>query len=86
MDLSFSVTIGFIAATLTTVSFVPQLVKTVKTKETKHISLFMYIIFTIGVAMWVVYGVLNRDIPVILANSITLCFISVILFMKIKHG
>lgn len=86
MNFSFSVTIGFIAASLTTVSFIPQLIKTVKTKETKHISLFMYLIFTLGVAMWVIYGALTHDLPVILANSITLCFISIILFLKIKHG
>jgi MtN3 and saliva related transmembrane protein len=77
--------IGLIAATLTTVSFLPQMIKTIREKHTKDISLSMYIIFTTGVAMWLVYGLIKTDWPIILANIFTLSFASVILVMKIRY-
>jgi MtN3 and saliva related transmembrane protein len=76
--------IGSIAATLTTISFVPQVVKLVKTRHTKDISLSMYIIFTIGVALWLVYGIMLGRLPIIMSNAITLILTSVILYIKIK--
>lgn len=77
--------IGYIAAVLTTVSFVPQAMLTIKTKNTKGISLPMYILFTIGVFCWLIYGIHFKMIPVILANSVTLSLASVILAFKIKY-
>ena len=76
--------IGYLAAILTTVSFVPQAIQTIKTKNTKGISLNMYLMFSIGVLCWLVYGLVNNDIPMIIANSITFVFSLIILAYKIK--
>lgn len=77
--------IGFIAAISTTISFVPQAIQTIKTKDTKGISLPMYILFTTGVFLWLVYGVYFKMMPVIIANSITLILASTILSFKIRY-
>lgn len=76
---------GLVAAFCTTVSFVPQAVKTIKTKDTSSISLAMYVLFTFGTLMWLVYGLLSHNIPVILANAITLLLASTILYFKVVH-
>ncbi len=73
---------GTIAAILTTVSFVPQALKTLKTKQTHDISLFMYVLFIAGVLMWLIYGLLIKSLPIILANAVTMCLIIPILIMK----
>ena len=77
--------IGLFAATCTTISFVPQAIRTIKTKHTKDLSLVMYLIFTIGIFSWLVYGILVKDLPLIIANAITLLFTSTILILKIKY-
>lgn len=77
--------IGLIAATLTTVSFVPQVIKTVKDKDTKSISLSMYILFTLGVFLWLCYGLLTQSLPVICANAVTFVLALVILVYKLKY-
>lgn len=76
--------IGYLAASLTTFSFLPQAIKVIKTKETKGISLIMYVIFTMGVLMWTVYGILISNMPMLGANIVTLLFASIILFFKVK--
>ena len=76
--------IGLVAALLTTVSFLPQAILTCRTGNTDGISLSMYLLFTTGVAGWLVYGVLVASVPVIAANAITLMIASVILGMKIR--
>ncbi len=78
--------IGILAALLTTVSFAPQAIQIIRTKNTDGISLGMYILFTAGIALWLVYGILIIDLPLILANSVTLVLTSTILVLKIKHG
>lgn len=78
--------IGFAAATLTTASFLPQVIQTVKTRHTKDISLGMYTSFTIGVLLWGVYGFLLGSAPMIIANTITFVLAFIILYLKIKHG
>ena len=78
--------IGFFAAFLTTISFVPQALKTIRTKSTDGISLGMYLLFNLGIACWLAYGLLTNDVPLILANSITIMLTATILVMKIKHG
>jgi MtN3 and saliva related transmembrane protein len=78
--------VGLVAATLTTISFLPQAIQTFKTKKTKDISLPMYLALTLGVCLWLIYGLYLQSLPIILANSITLVFASCILFLKIKHG
>lgn len=77
--------IGLIAAFLTTISFLPQAVQVIKTKDTKSISLGMYLMFVLGVASWLVYGFILKDKPLILANSVTFVFSSFILFFKLKE-
>jgi len=78
--------IGLIAAACTTISFLPQALKSIKTRQTKDISLTMYSLFTTGIVLWLVYGIFIRDFPLIAANIVTLIFTLIILVMKIKHG
>jgi MtN3 and saliva related transmembrane protein len=77
--------IGFIAAGLTTSSFLPQVIKAVKTKQTKDISFLMYIILLFGIGLWFLYGLLIGDLPIIAANGITLILVSFVFTLKIKY-
>lgn len=77
--------IGYLAALLTTISFLPQVFKIYKTKETKSISLSMYIILTLGILLWLIYGLHLNSMPIILANAVTLVSLIYILFMKMKY-
>lgn len=77
--------LGLIAGTLTAISFLPQVVKTWKTKSTKDISLGMFIVFCIGVFLWFIYGICIRALPVIVANLVTLVLASTILVFKIRY-
>ncbi len=75
--------IGSIAATLTTISFIPQVRQVWRTRQTKDISLGMYAIFTCGVVMWLAYGILLNSWPIIIANGITVCLAGSVLWMKL---
>ncbi len=77
--------IGSIAATLTTVSFVPQAWLTFKTKDVRSISLGMYSVFTVGTALWLLYGLLLGAWPIVIANAITCSLAIGILAMKLKY-
>ncbi|MEB3242197.1 MAG: SemiSWEET transporter [Cyanobacteriota bacterium] len=77
-------TLGYAAATLTTVSFLPQALKTLRTGDTAAISLRMYLLFTSGILLWGVYGLLRGDGPLIAANAITLLIAGVILWCKLR--
>ena len=77
--------VGSIAAFLTTASFVPQAWHTFRTRDVSGISLGMYSFFTLGVALWLVYGVLIMAWPIIIANSITTSLALMILTMKIRY-
>lgn len=81
----FTPLIGAFAAFSTTFAFVPQAIYSYKTRDLSGISLPMYSIFTFGVAMWLAYGLLRHDWPVIIANAITLCLSAVILILKYKQ-
>lgn len=83
--MTFITLTGFVAAALTTGSFLPQAIKTIRTNDTRSISLSMYLFFTTGTLLWLIFGILSMNIPVLVANAITLVFASVILFYKIKH-
>lgn len=83
--MTFADLIGFAAATLTTVSFVPQAWLTFKTKDVSGISLGMYSVFTVGVALWLVYGLALQAWPVVAANAVTLALASGILVMKLVY-
>jgi MtN3 and saliva related transmembrane protein len=76
--------IGAIAALCTTVAFVPQVIKSWRTRDLSGISLPMYTIFTLGVILWLVYGLLIGDWPVIIANAITALLAGVVLLLKLK--
>ena len=77
--------IGSLAACLTTVSFVPQAWLTFKTRDVSGVSLGMYSVFTVGVALWLAYGVLLRSWPMVIANAITLVLALMILAMKLVY-
>jgi MtN3 and saliva related transmembrane protein len=77
--------IGLIAAFLTTVSFLPQVIKVISTKDTRSISLRMYIMFILGVTLWLYYGWQKGSISMILGNGITLILAGVILIYKLKE-
>ena len=76
--------IGSIAAVLTTTSFLPQAVHVFRTRDTRAISLTMYTLFTTGIALWGVYGLMTMQWSIILANGITLVMALLILFMKLR--
>ncbi len=78
--------IGSAAAVLTTASFVPQAWHSFKTRDVSGISLGMYGVFTLGVALWLLYGVLLWSWPLMIANSITLLLAATILGMKLRFG
>ncbi|MFM7533861.1 MAG: SemiSWEET transporter [Rubrivivax sp.] len=75
--------LGFAAATLTTSSFVPQAVLTLRTKDVSGISLSMYGAFTLGVALWLVYGIMLRAWPIVVANTLTVALAATILVTKL---
>lgn len=78
--------IGYAAATLTTASFIPQAWLTFKTRDVSGISLSMYSAFTLGIALWLAYGLLIEAWPVVIANVITLALASSILWMRLRFG
>ncbi len=78
--------LGYIGATLTTLSFVPQAIKTIKTRDTRGISLGMYAAFTVGVAFWLGYGIVLESWPMIVSNIVTFALASTILGMKLRYG
>ena len=77
--------LGLIAGSLTTVAFVPQVLKTWRSKSGNDISLGMFLLFSAGVLMWLIYGILIDALPVILANGITLLLSLAILSLKLRY-
>jgi MtN3 and saliva related transmembrane protein len=77
--------IGSAAACCTTISFVPQLVRVWKLKSARDISLIMFLVFSLGVFLWLVYGIFIRSFPVILANAMTLALSLAILALKLRY-
>ena len=75
---------GYLAATMTTLAFVPQAVKIIRTRDTSSISLGMYVVFTTGIALWLVYGMALGEWPIIVANAITLALAASILAMTVR--
>ena len=76
---------GTLAAVLTTASFVPQVLHTFRTKDVSGISLGMYSAFTLGVGLWLVYGLLLDAWPIVIANAITVSLATCILVMKLRY-
>ena len=77
--------IGYIAALLTTISFFPQALRVIKTKDTHNISLGTYFLFTVGLLFWTIYGIMLKELPIIAANVVTLIPAITILMMKLKY-
>ncbi len=77
--------IGICAASLTTVSLLPQVFKTHRTKQTRDLSLGMFVVFITGLFFWLAYGVLIKSIPIILGNIITTSLAVYLLVMKLKY-
>ena len=78
--------VGTVAAILTTSAFLPQALLTLRTRDARGISLLMYAVFTMGVATWLLYGVLLGAWPVIIANAVTLALAASILVMRLRFG
>ena len=84
MNFSFEI-IGYLAAMLTTASFLPQAIKTIKTRDTQSLSLGMYSMFALGVLLWLVYGLYLSNSAIIVANAITFLLASLILGFKLYN-
>ncbi|MDP2168213.1 MAG: SemiSWEET transporter [Thermodesulfovibrionales bacterium] len=78
--------IGILAAALTTVAFLPQVIKAHRSKHTKDLSLGMLVTFAAGLLLWAAYGVLLGEAPIISANVLTLLLVLYLLFLKIRYG
>lgn len=78
--------VGMVAAICTTLSFLPQAIKTIRTKDTSSISAAMYAIFSFGTLMWLIYGLSTGNTPVISANAVTLIFSLIILYYKLRSN
>ena len=78
--------IGLAAAFCTTIAFLPQVIRTWRTRSTKDLSLSMFLVFTTGIFLWLVYGLVIRDLPLIAANGVTFVLSGTILFFKLRHG
>jgi MtN3 and saliva related transmembrane protein len=86
MNINLTTLIGLLAGFCTTGSLLPQVIKIFRTGQTRDISLLMYILLGIGIALWLSYGIILHDVPIILANVTSLLLTACILVMKIKHG
>ena len=78
--------LGYAAAILTTLAFVPQALKTIRSRDTSGISLGMYVIFIVGIGFWFLYGLALGSWPMILANITTFALAATILLLKLRHG
>ena len=87
--------LGYLSATFTTIAFLPQIIKTIKTKSAKDVSMgmfvffttgvFLFVFFTTGVFLWIIYGVLTNTMPLIIANSVIFCLSLIQIILKIKY-
>jgi MtN3 and saliva related transmembrane protein len=86
MNLDRITLIGLVAAMCTTCSFLPQVIKILRTKRTKDVSLLMYTILTTGLFLWLIYGLVLGDLPLILANTVSFTLSMSVLALKVRHG
>ena len=86
MRFDWTTIIGLIAAVCTTCSFLPQVIKILRSKRTRDVSLWMYSILTTGLFLWLVYGFILNDVPLIAANSVSFTLSLCVLVLKIRHG
>jgi MtN3 and saliva related transmembrane protein len=78
--------VGLVAGVLTTIAFLPQLLKIYRTKSGRDVSTRMFVIFSLGVALWLTYGIMIRSLPVIVANAVTLVLALAIIGLKIRYA
>jgi MtN3 and saliva related transmembrane protein len=78
--------IGLAAAFCTTIAFLPQVIRAWRTRSTKDLSFAMFLVFTTGIFLWLVYGIALRDVPLIAANGTTFVLSGMILYLKLRHG
>lgn len=83
--MSFTEMLGFVAATATTISFVPQAIKVIRTRNTDGISLLMYALFTTGMSLWLIYGFIIASRPMIISNFITALLSAIILILTLRN-
>jgi MtN3 and saliva related transmembrane protein len=76
--------LGLVAGGLTTVAFLPQVIKTWRSQSARDLSLVMFFVFALGTLLWLIYGIIIKQLPIILANSITLALASVLLYFKLR--
>lgn len=86
LDTSLADAIGAVAGTLTTLSFLPQVIKTWRSRSTRDISTTMFVAFCLGVALWLVYGLMLAAWPIVITNAATLVLAGAILALKLRHG
>ena len=77
--------LGIVTGTLTTISFIPQVIKIYNTKNAKDLSITTFFIFSCGVFLWLIYGIVIREWPIILANGVTLILIFLIIAMEVRY-
>jgi MtN3 and saliva related transmembrane protein len=85
-DMSGETFLGLIAACCTTFAFLPQVIKTWRTRSTKDISLGMFLVLVLGIILWLAYGLIRVDLPLVAANTMTLFLTTVILYFKLRYG
>jgi MtN3 and saliva related transmembrane protein len=78
--------LGLAAASCSTLAFLPQVIKTWRTRATRDISLGMFALLVSGIMLWLAYGIILQDLPLIAANGVTLVFAATILYFKVRHG
>jgi MtN3 and saliva related transmembrane protein len=86
MTFTLATFIGLAAAFCTTVAYVPQVLKAWRSKSTSDISLAMFTLMVTGITLWLIYGLMLSDLPLILSNAVTLALVSSILLLKLRHG
>lgn len=85
MEINFTTTLGLVAGVLTTIAYLPQLIKTWQSKSADDLSWSMLIILCVGIILWLVYGFSVHDIPIVAANIVTFVLASIILVLKIRY-
>ena len=83
--MDFITILGLVAGSLTTIAFIPQLMKTWRSRSAKDVSFIMLVVFSTGVFLWLIYGIYLQALPIILANALTLIFNLIIVGLKIRY-
>jgi MtN3 and saliva related transmembrane protein len=86
LKMAFVTLVGMVAGVLTTVAFLPQVLRTWRTRSTADISLLMFLVYVTGIVLWLIYGLMLNDFPLITSNAVTLVFSGTILALKLRHG